>query len=54
MNVNCGLFPPLTEKLAAPEGKRARGAEKAALKKAAISARGLRDLEAWLEAPCAA
>jgi len=54
MNVNFGLFPPLVEAYAAPEGKRVRGAEKAALKKAAISARGLRDLEAWLSAPCAA
>ncbi|VFU09358.1 methylenetetrahydrofolate--tRNA-(uracil(54)-C(5))-methyltransferase (FADH(2)-oxidizing) TrmFO [Methylocella tundrae] len=50
MNVNFGLFPPLTEKLAAPEGRRLRGAEKAALKKAAISARGSRDLDAWMAA----
>ncbi|VTZ48363.1 Methylenetetrahydrofolate--tRNA-(uracil-5-)-methyltransferase TrmFO [Methylocella tundrae] len=50
MNVNFGLFPPLTEKLAAPEGRRVRGAEKGALKKAAISARGSRDLDAWMAA----
>lgn len=50
MNVNFGLFPPLTEKLVAAEGKRVRGAEKAALKKAAISARGYRDLDAWIAA----
>jgi methylenetetrahydrofolate--tRNA-(uracil-5-)-methyltransferase len=54
MNVNFGLFPPLMEALARPEGRRVRGAEKAALKKAAISARALRDLEAWIAAPCAA
>ena len=54
MNVNFGLFPPLVEAYASSEGKRVRGAEKATLKKAAISARGLRDLEAWLSAPCAA
>ncbi len=50
MNVNFGLFPPLTEKIASSDGKRVRGAEKAALKKAAISARGAADLAAWLGA----
>jgi methylenetetrahydrofolate--tRNA-(uracil-5-)-methyltransferase len=55
MNVNFGLFPPLLEQFATPEGRRARGVEKAALKKAAISARGLRDLDAWIAAGlCAA
>jgi methylenetetrahydrofolate--tRNA-(uracil-5-)-methyltransferase len=50
MNVNFGLFPPLSEKITAGDGKRLRGAEKAALKKAAISARGEADLAAWLGA----
>jgi methylenetetrahydrofolate--tRNA-(uracil-5-)-methyltransferase len=45
MNVNFGLFPPLAEKIA--EGKRLRGAEKAAAKKRALSARAAADLEAW-------
>jgi methylenetetrahydrofolate--tRNA-(uracil-5-)-methyltransferase len=50
MNVNFGLFPPLAERLVSAEGKRIRGQEKAALKKAAISARAQRDLDAWLSA----
>jgi methylenetetrahydrofolate--tRNA-(uracil-5-)-methyltransferase len=50
MNVNFGLFPPLSEKRAHPEGRRVRGAEKSALKKAAISQRALCDLEAWIAA----
>jgi len=55
MNVNFGLFPPLLEQFATSEGRRVRGVEKAALKKAAISARGLRDLDAWIAAGlCAA
>jgi methylenetetrahydrofolate--tRNA-(uracil-5-)-methyltransferase len=45
MNVNFGLFPPLAGKIA--EGKRLRGAEKAAAKKRALSARAAADLEAW-------
>ncbi len=48
MNVNFGLFPPLSGGLAAKEGKRPRGAEKAAAKKAALSARAEADLAAWL------
>ncbi len=50
MNVNFGLFPPLGEQPASAESKRVRGPEKAALKKAAISARARRDLDAWLAA----
>ncbi|MGH6797011.1 MAG: methylenetetrahydrofolate--tRNA-(uracil(54)-C(5))-methyltransferase (FADH(2)-oxidizing) TrmFO, partial [Roseiarcus sp.] len=50
MNVNFGLFPPVAEKLVSAGGKRIRGQEKAALKKAAISARAERDLDAWLGA----
>jgi methylenetetrahydrofolate--tRNA-(uracil-5-)-methyltransferase len=50
MNVNFGLFPPLSGGLTAKEGKRLRGAEKAAAKKAALSARAEADLTAWLGA----
>jgi methylenetetrahydrofolate--tRNA-(uracil-5-)-methyltransferase len=50
MNVNFGLFPPLSEKLPSPDGKRLRGPEKAAAKKAAISARAERDLLTWIGA----
>jgi methylenetetrahydrofolate--tRNA-(uracil-5-)-methyltransferase len=48
MNVNFGLFPPLSGGFATKEGKRLRGAEKAAAKKAALSARAEADLAAWL------
>jgi methylenetetrahydrofolate--tRNA-(uracil-5-)-methyltransferase len=49
MNVNFGLFPPLTQ---APTrdagGNRLRGPAKAVAKKRALCARALNDLEAWL------
>ena len=49
MNVNFGLFPPLsrmpTEDL---DGNRLRGPAKAIAKKRALCARALNDLEAWL------
>jgi methylenetetrahydrofolate--tRNA-(uracil-5-)-methyltransferase len=48
MNVNFGLFPPLNEKVPSPDGKRLRGPDKAAAKKAALSARAERDLTAWI------
>ncbi len=50
MNVNFGLFPPLTEAVKAPDGKRLRGPEKARAKKMALSARAERDLADWLAA----
>ena len=50
MNVNFGLFPPLTGKLVPVDGKRLRGPEKAAAKKHALSARAASDLETWLSA----
>jgi methylenetetrahydrofolate--tRNA-(uracil-5-)-methyltransferase len=46
MNVNFGLFPPLRHE--PTTGKRLRGAEKTAAKKAALSARASADLAAWL------
>jgi len=48
MNINFGLFPPLAGQIKSPEGKRLRGGEKAAAKKAAMSARAAEDLETWL------
>jgi methylenetetrahydrofolate--tRNA-(uracil-5-)-methyltransferase len=47
MNVNFGLFPPLTEPVKAEDGKRLRGPEKAAAKKRALTARAKRDLDSW-------
>jgi len=49
MNVNFGLFPPLSEAVKRPDGKRLRGPEKARAKKMALSARAERDLAGWLE-----
>ncbi len=48
MNVNFGLFPPMTEAVKSPDGKRLRGAEKAAARKRALSARAIRDLDLWM------
>jgi methylenetetrahydrofolate--tRNA-(uracil-5-)-methyltransferase len=48
MNVNFGLFPPLTEPLVEEGGKRLRGPEKGVARKKALSRRAARDLEAWL------
>jgi methylenetetrahydrofolate--tRNA-(uracil-5-)-methyltransferase len=47
MNVNFGLFPPLT---AAPKsgGQRLRGTEKTLAKKRALSSRALADLDRWI------
>jgi methylenetetrahydrofolate--tRNA-(uracil-5-)-methyltransferase len=47
MNVNFGLFPPLDGAVKAEDGKRLRGADKAAAKKRALSARAMVDLDAW-------
>ena len=48
MNVNFGLFPPLTEAVKSEDGKRLRGPEKSVARKHALSARADRDLTAWL------
>lgn len=48
MNINFGLFPPLTEPVKSEDGKRLRGKDKTIAKKKALSARALRDLDAWL------
>ena len=50
MNVNFGLFPPLTQALDVGEdGKRLRGPEKALAKKRALSRRALDDLAQWMD-----
>ncbi len=49
MNINFGLFPPLTEAPKGEGGKRLRGAEKTAAKKRALAARALADVAAWLD-----
>jgi methylenetetrahydrofolate--tRNA-(uracil-5-)-methyltransferase len=49
MNVNFGLFPPLSQPLPKKaDGKRLRGTEKTLAKKRALTARALADLERWI------
>jgi methylenetetrahydrofolate--tRNA-(uracil-5-)-methyltransferase len=49
MNVNFGLFPPLSEvPTRGPDGERLRGATKTSAKKRALCARALADLERWI------
>ena len=50
MNVNFGLFPPLTEPVRAEDGRRLKGPEKSVYRKKALTARAAVDLEAWLAA----
>jgi methylenetetrahydrofolate--tRNA-(uracil-5-)-methyltransferase len=57
MNVNFGLFPPLSHMPArAPDGSRLRGTAKSIARKRALSARALADLDRWIagELPAAA
>jgi methylenetetrahydrofolate--tRNA-(uracil-5-)-methyltransferase len=50
MNVNFGLFPPLSiSPSRGPDGKRLRGAEKTLAKRRALTARALNDLDAWTQ-----
>jgi methylenetetrahydrofolate--tRNA-(uracil-5-)-methyltransferase len=51
MNINFGLFPPLSEAPRAEDGKRLRGRGKAQAKKLAVATRALDDLQSWLAAP---
>jgi methylenetetrahydrofolate--tRNA-(uracil-5-)-methyltransferase len=54
MNVNFGLFPPLTRApTTGPSGKRLRGNEKTIAKKRALCLRALADLERWAATPAA-
>jgi methylenetetrahydrofolate--tRNA-(uracil-5-)-methyltransferase len=48
MNVNFGLFPPLTQAVRNDDGKRLRGTEKTLAKRRALTARALIDLERWI------
>jgi methylenetetrahydrofolate--tRNA-(uracil-5-)-methyltransferase len=49
MNINFGLFPPLTAPpTKKPDGTRLRGNEKTVAKRQAISARALSDLDRWI------
>jgi methylenetetrahydrofolate--tRNA-(uracil-5-)-methyltransferase len=49
MNVNFGLFPPLSRAPSKDEqGRRLRGTEKSIAKKRALTARALADLDAWI------
>jgi methylenetetrahydrofolate--tRNA-(uracil-5-)-methyltransferase len=51
MNINFGLFPPLTRNPARDgAGHRLRGTAKAIAKKQALAARALDDFAHWLEA----
>jgi methylenetetrahydrofolate--tRNA-(uracil-5-)-methyltransferase len=50
MNVNFGLFPPLTKAPSVgPDGKRLRGPEKAIAKKRALCRRALAELARWID-----
>src|SRR5262245_15459187 len=48
MNINFGLFPPITHALEHESGRRLRGPEKALAKKRALAYRALADLERWV------
>ncbi len=50
MNINFGLFPPLTEPAPnkGPDGERLRGNAKTQARKKVLSARALADFDAWL------
>jgi methylenetetrahydrofolate--tRNA-(uracil-5-)-methyltransferase len=49
MNVNFGLFPPLTHMpTRGPEGERLRGPAKTIAKKRALAQRALADLDRWI------
>ncbi len=49
MNINFGLFPPPTEPVRSPDGKRLKGPEKSKARKLQITERAKRDLSIWLE-----
>jgi methylenetetrahydrofolate--tRNA-(uracil-5-)-methyltransferase len=51
MNVNFGLFPPLSGPPREPGGQRLRGPAKVIAKKRALTSRALADLTRWLAAP---
>jgi methylenetetrahydrofolate--tRNA-(uracil-5-)-methyltransferase len=47
MNVNFGLFPPITDAMRGPDGKRLRGGEKAVARKKAFTSRARAAFDAW-------
>ena len=49
MNINFGLFPPPTEPVKSPDGKRLKGPEKSKARKLQITERAKHDLTLWLE-----
>lgn len=49
MNINFGLFPPPTEPVKSPDGKRLKGPEKSKARKLQITERAKQDLTVWLE-----
>jgi methylenetetrahydrofolate--tRNA-(uracil-5-)-methyltransferase len=54
MNINFGLFPPLTHALTGASGERLRGTQKLLAKKRAFTRRALADLESWMASEFAA
>jgi methylenetetrahydrofolate--tRNA-(uracil-5-)-methyltransferase len=48
MNINFGLFPPPTDPVRSPDGKRLRGAEKSKARKQMITQRAKQDMTEWL------
>ena len=50
MNVNFGLFPPLTEPVRGEAGERLRGPQKAVAKKRMLTRRALAALDQWIAA----
>ncbi|MFZ4787878.1 MAG: methylenetetrahydrofolate--tRNA-(uracil(54)-C(5))-methyltransferase (FADH(2)-oxidizing) TrmFO [Beijerinckiaceae bacterium] len=48
MNINFGLFPPPTEPVKGPDGKRLKGPEKTKARKMQITERAKQDLTDWL------
>lgn len=48
MNINFGLFPPPTEPVKSPDGKRLKGPEKTKARKMQITQRAKQDLTDWL------
>jgi methylenetetrahydrofolate--tRNA-(uracil-5-)-methyltransferase len=56
MNINFGLFPPLSARLKNESGERLRGTEKSLARKRALTRRALDDLDGWIagELPVAA
>jgi methylenetetrahydrofolate--tRNA-(uracil-5-)-methyltransferase len=51
MNVNFGLFPPITEPVRGENGERLRGTAKTQARKMALSARALAELDGWIATP---